>query len=136
MTFLFILCRMTEKHVNIGLYHGGQFQRTSYIGGDTVLFYHVDADIFAYNDLMQEVRDILKLKEIGGVYVLDGKNGGWKLVKNDSDVIQEVEKCEDGEEVKFYVDIKVDTTVEPLVQIQPHVIVRPRRNLVEGICIL
>ena len=69
----------------------GKFWRTSYVGGDRVLLVGVDADLFTYNNLMQEVKVILKLTEIGGVYAVDGKNGGRKLVKNDIDVIQVVE---------------------------------------------
>ncbi|XP_074323270.1 uncharacterized protein LOC141660205 [Apium graveolens] len=36
---------MAEKHVNIGLYYGGEFQRTSYSGGDCLTIYNVDADM-------------------------------------------------------------------------------------------
>ena len=100
----------------------GKFWRTSYVGGDRVLLVGVDADLFTYNDLMQEVKVILKLREIGGVYAVD----------NDIDVIQVVENCKDGEEVKFYVDNIVDTTVEPLVAIQPNLILRPRKNMMNS----
>lgn len=123
---------MAEKHVNIGLYHGGEFQRTSYSGGDCLTIYNVDADMWAYNDLMEEVKDLLKLNEIGGVYAKEGKHGGWKLLRTDLDIIQEIEKCNDGEEVKLYVDTVVDPAIEPLCEMQPHVIVRPRKSLFEG----
>ncbi|KAL8122192.1 hypothetical protein AgCh_018802 [Apium graveolens] len=59
-----------------------------------------DADMWAYNDLMEEVKNLLKLNEIGGVYAKEGKHGGWKLLRTDLDIIQEIEKCNDGEEVK------------------------------------
>ncbi|XP_074360362.1 uncharacterized protein LOC141700518 [Apium graveolens] len=65
-----------RKTRNIGLYHGGEFQRTSYSGGDCLTIYNVDADMWAYNDLMEEVKDLLKLNEIGGVYAKEGKHGG------------------------------------------------------------
>ncbi|XP_074337042.1 uncharacterized protein LOC141674219 [Apium graveolens] len=123
---------MAEKHVNIGLYHGGEFQRTSYSGGYCLTIYNVDADMWAYNDLMEEVKDLLKLNEIGGVYAKEGKHGGWKLLRTDLDIIQEIEKCNDGEEVKLYVDTVADPAIEPLCEMQPHVIVRPRKSLFEG----
>ncbi|KAL1827365.1 hypothetical protein ACET3Z_005777 [Daucus carota] len=56
---------MGEKLVNIGLYYGGEFRRTNYCGGDRILVCNEDADTFAYNDLMQEIKDLLKLTEIG-----------------------------------------------------------------------
>ncbi|KAL8122118.1 hypothetical protein AgCh_018747 [Apium graveolens] len=97
-TVVLFKCRwMAEKHVNIGLYHGGEFQRTSYSGGDCLTIYNVDADMWAYNDLMEEVKDLLKLNEIGGVYAKEGKHGGWKLLRTGLDIIQEIEKCNDGE---------------------------------------
>ena len=124
---------MAEKHVNIGLYHGGEFRRISYSGGDCLTIYNVDADMWAYNDLMEEVKNLLKLNEIGGVYAKEGKHGGWKLLRTDLDIIQEIEKCNDGEEVKLYVDTVVDPAIESLCEMQPHVIVRPRKSLFEGI---
>ena len=124
---------MGEKSVNIGLYYGGEFRRTNYCGGDRILVCNEDADTFAYNDLMQEIKDLLKLTEIGGVYAKEGKHGGWKLMTNDLDIIEEIEKCNNGEEVKFYVDTIVDPSIEPLYQMQPHVIVRPRKSLFQGI---
>ena len=107
---------MAEKHVNIVLYFGGEFRRTSYSIASYVIISNIDADTFAYNDLMEEVKNLLKLTEIGGVYVNEGKNGGWKLITNDLDIINGVEKCGHGQEVKFYVDIIVDTDIEPLFQ--------------------
>ena len=127
------LCRMGEKSVNIGLYYGGEFRRTNYCGGDRILVCNEDADTFAYNDLMQEIKDLLKLTEIGGVYAKDGKHGGWKLMTSDLDIIEEIEKCNNGEEVKLYVDTIVDPSNEPLYQMQPHVIVRRRKSLFQGI---
>lgn len=94
---------------------------------------YVDADLFSYTVLMEHVKDDLEYSEIGGVYVSTGKLGNWKLVTNDSDLSPLVEKADCGDHLDFYVDNVIDINVEPAKQMQPHVVIRPRHNLLAGL---
>ncbi|KAL6551373.1 hypothetical protein OROMI_021861 [Orobanche minor] len=58
-----------------------------------------------------------------------GKKGGWQLVSNDRELLEIVQGCDHGEEVEFYIDNTIDKDIQPLIQMQPHVIVRLRETL-------
>lgn len=127
---------MADKTVNVRLYYSGVFHRRSYSGGDSLLVNRVETDLFSYSVLMEFVKDYLKFTEIGGVYINEGTAGGWKLITNDKEVMQVVDGCNDEDEIEFYVDNTIDTEIEPVVQMQPHVVIRPRKNLIQGIYVL
>ena len=123
---------MNEKEITVRLNYNGRFQKSAYVSGRSFAVTRVEVDTFSYTVLMEYVKDYLHLTEIGGIYISKEK-GGWELVKNDKDLFGLVEACSDGEEIHFYVDNIVDKEIEPLNQMQPHVMVRPRKNIIEGI---
>ncbi|KAL6584563.1 hypothetical protein OROMI_003852 [Orobanche minor] len=122
---------MTDQDYILNFFHKGHFSKTEYLGG---LCYeapeYVDADRFSYTVVMEYVKDELKYKEIGGIYVKK-EQGGWKLIENDGD-LQEYLRTVTGGWVKFYVDHIIDTNYLPKPQMQPHVTVRPRIGYFEG----
>lgn len=122
-----------DKFLHVRLHHAGDFKKTVYVGGTSLLVPSVDVDTFSYSVLMEYVKDYLEYTEIGGVYISMGKKGSWKLVLNDKDVDEFFKGCENEEEVHFYIDNTVDKDIEPFSQMQPHVIIRPRKNLIQGI---
>ena len=124
---------MDNDKVNIRLYYKGEFRRTTYCGGDKMLVPRVLVDEFSYSVLMEYVKDYLHFPEIGGVYISKGISGGWKLVENDNNLLSHVFACIADEEVEFYIDNFVDKNIQPLPQMQPHVIISQRKNLVQGI---
>lgn len=128
---VFTLYRMDEDK-NIRLHYDGEFQRTSYVGGKSFLVRRVDMDCFSYTVLMEFVKDYLHYTEIGGVYISKGKRGGWQLVVDDKGVNEYVGGCK-NEEIDFYIDNTVDKDIAPIIQMQPHVIIRPRNNIIQGI---
>ena len=129
---VFILYRMDEVK-NIRLHYDGEFQRTSYVGGKSFVVTRVDMDCFSYTVLMEFVKDYLHYTEIGGIYISKGKRGGWQLMLDDKGVNEFVNGCKNEEEVDFYIDNTVDKDIEPLRQLQPHVTIRPRKNIIQGI---
>lgn len=129
---VFILYRMDEDK-NIRLHYDGEFQRTSYVGGKSFVVTHVDMDCFSYTVLMEFVKDYLHYTEIGGIYISKGKRGGWQLLLDDKGVNEFVNGCKNEEELDFYIDNTVDEDIEPLRQLQPHVTIRPRKNIIQGI---
>lgn len=130
LTFILMFFRMST--MNIRLFFSGNFHRSTYSGGDSMLVPGVELDEFSYTVLMEYVKDYLHFSEIGGVYVSKGKKGGWKLITADRDVLGHLADCLADDEVNFYIDNHIDTGIEPLPQMQPHVIVRPRKNIVQG----
>lgn len=120
--------------INIRFNHAGEFKSKNYVGGMCMVVTRVEVDTFSYTVLMEFVRDYLHYTEIGGVYSKMTK-GGWQLISNDKDLMDIVAGCKHGEEIDLYVDNTVDKDIEPLNQMQPHVTVRPRNNLVQGRCI-
>lgn len=123
---------MAPEEFHARLHHSGQFQKSSYVGGKTFVVTRVEVDLFSYTVLMEFVKDYLHYTEIGGIYVLAEDDAGWKLITTDKDVMEVVEGYSNGEEVNFYIDNTVDQTIEPLHQMQPHVIIRPRKNIIQG----
>ncbi|KAL6550262.1 hypothetical protein OROMI_020750 [Orobanche minor] len=123
---------MMDQDYILNFFHKGHFSKTEYLGG---LCYevpeYVDADRFSYTVVMEYVKDELKYKEIGGIYVKK-EQGGWKLIENDGD-LQEYLRTVTGGWVKFYVDHIIDTNYLPKPQMQPHVTVRPRTGYFEAL---
>lgn len=118
---------MENDSLTIRLHHRGDFSKTTYSGGS---FETIDADpdLFSYSVLMEFVKE-LKYEEIAGIYVSNSKNSGWKLVTDDKTV---GEYMKGKSELDFYIDSNVDQSIPPMKQMQPHVIVRPRRSPVKG----
>lgn len=125
---------MEDEYFNIRFYHMGRFQNTKYVGGEQSVIAGVDPDRFSYTVLMEHVKDDLKYSEVGGIYVRnDSETRGWKIVANDMDLPKLDEDMKNGGYMEFYIDNVVDSKIEPLQQMQPHVIMRPRPNVFEGI---
>ena len=74
---------------------------------------------------MECVKD-MKYTEIAEVFV-KGKNGGWKLVTDDASLMECIKEISNGE-LDLFIDSNVDKRIAPMKQMQPHVIVRPRKN--------
>lgn len=120
-------------YINLRLYHQGEFQPTRYVGGKELIIRNVEVDRFSYPVLMDYVKDDLEYSEIGGIYMRKGdKQGGWQLVANDVDLCSLTAGAADGENVDFYLDNVVDSTIEPMDQMQPFVIIRPRKDILAG----
>lgn len=128
---IFISYRM-DKTVDVRFHFLGEFQRRNYVGGKTHMITRVDVDLFSYTVLTEFVKDYLNFSEIGGIYVMSNK-GGWKLILDDKDVAEFMEVCADEEEIHFYIDNTVDKDIEPVRQMQPHIIIRPRKTIIQGI---
>ncbi|KAL8115937.1 hypothetical protein AgCh_022435 [Apium graveolens] len=78
---------------------------------------------------MEYVKDYMKLTKIGGVYTKDVD--GWKLLTRDKELMDLVNETKPDHELHLYVDTVIDKKVEPSVQMQPWVIIRPRKNLIQ-----
>lgn len=123
---------MEGKKLDVRLHHSGTFGKKAYSGGTCLVINRVETDEFSYPVLMEYVKDYLHLLEIGGVYIKQEEDNSWKLLTCDKEVTELVNGCKDGDEIEFYVDNIVDTEIEPMVQMQPFVVVRPRKNLIQG----
>lgn len=128
---LSILCRMADKMVNINLHHGGIFKKTTYYGGKRFIVNKVDSAELSFTVVMEYVKEYLKLSEIGGVYTK--AVGGWKLLSRDKELFDIINGLGNQDDVDLYVDTVVDPEVEPADHMQPHVIIRPRKNIIQGI---
>lgn len=124
---------MADVDYILRFFHKGHFSKSQYIGGlCTEIPEYVDSDRFSYTVVMEYVKDELKYKEIGGVYVKQpSEPSGWKLIDCDRD-LQDFSKTVTGERLDFYVDHIIDKNYLPKPQMQPHVIVRPRTGYFEG----
>ncbi|KAL1826636.1 hypothetical protein ACET3Z_005048 [Daucus carota] len=116
-----------EEYVNLRFHHQGEFLSTTYAGGEETIIGDVECDRFSYTVLMEYIKDDLKYSEIGGVYVYEGKPWGWKLLSNDADLSAVGQGLNNF--IDFYIDNVVDPTIEPIKQMQPHVIIRPRQGV-------
>lgn len=121
-----------DTTLHVRLHYAGEFHKTSYVGGKSLLA-PVDSERFSYSVLMEFVKDYLEFTEIGGAYIRKEKRGGWELVLDDKDVTNFVKGFNNEEEIDFYIDNTVDKDIEPTSQMQPHVIIRPRKNIIQGI---
>lgn len=110
-------------------HHQGQFVKGKYIGGKCNTISKVEPDIFSYTVLMELVKS-LHYTEIGGVYIKE--EFGWKLLIDDKDLFKYIGKVASGATMDFYIDNTVDKDIEPLNQMQPHVVVRPRPAVFKG----
>ena len=106
------------------LHHKGYFTKDKYVGGEEVIYDVHDLDLFSYSVLMEWVLEI-GYKEIGGVYMRAEEKNKWALLCNDAD-INEVILTTDSSSLDLYIDCDVDSSVKPVKQMQPHVIVRPK----------
>ena len=106
------------------LHHKGYFTKDKYVGGEEVIYDVHDLDLFSYSVLMEWVLEI-GYKEISGVYMRVEEKNKWALLCNDAD-INEVILTTDSSSLDLYIDCDVDSSVKPVKQMQPHVIVRPK----------
>lgn len=123
---------MADDSIFLRFYHKGKFQNTQYVGGKEYVV-DVNPDLFSFTVLMEHVKDDLDYTEIGGIYIRNDNMGGWQMVAHDGDLSKLVKEVKNGGHLDFYIDNVVDTKIEPLKQMQPHVVIRPRPNLFEGI---
>jgi hypothetical protein len=122
-----------DNIIHLRFHHQGEFQSARYHGGIETDVPGVDTDIFSYTVLMEHVKDDLEYSEIGGIYVrVQEEFGNWKLLTNDSDLNPLVQRANSGDYIDFYIDNVIDMTVLPIKQMQPHVVIRPRQNLLAG----
>ncbi|KAL6581960.1 hypothetical protein OROMI_005974 [Orobanche minor] len=119
---------MATDTMTFHLHHNGEFGENKYIGGSTATVGDMDLDLFSYPVLMEWVKE-LGYAEIGGVYVRNEK--GWQLVAKDADICVCVMTGQTSE-FDFFIDCDVDKGIEPMKQMQPHVIVRPKKNPVKA----
>lgn len=122
---------MADKLVTVRLHYDRTFKKTTYSAGKSLVINRVDSAEFSYTVVMEYVKDYLKLSEIGGVYTRAA--GGWTLLTWDKELFDIITAFRNDEELPLFVDTVVDKEVEPSPQMQPHVIVRPRKNLIQGI---
>lgn len=123
---------MGEKHFFLRFYHKGQFLKTKYHSGTCIKIPDVmEPDRFSYSVIMEYVKEAAGYAEIGGVYVKKA-GGGWKLVSNDAEACELGNGLKDGSMLDLYIDTVVDKAIQPVKQLQPHVIVRPRTSFFEG----
>ena len=120
---------MEDDCLHLRFYHKGNFESNTYVGGQQSEYFYIDRDRWSYTVLMEYVKDDLGYSEIGGVYT---NKGGWKLCANDADLSEFEKGAKNGDYLEFYVDNVVDNKIEPLKQMQPHVVMRPRPNLFAG----
>lgn len=91
-------------------------------------------DIFSYTVFMEHVKEDLQYSGIGGIYVNKGiQSARWQKVTNDAELNALIDRVNSGDHMDFYVDTVVDSKTEPLKQMQPHVVIRPRHNIFTGI---
>ncbi|XP_074348273.1 uncharacterized protein LOC141687033 [Apium graveolens] len=114
---------MGKQRYNLRFFNLGKFQNSKYVGRKDGLIAGVEPDRFSYTVLMEHVKVDLKYSEIGGIYIKSDEAGGWKMVTSDKD-LPLLDK-----DMDFYIDNIVDPKIEPLQQMQPHVIIRPRLNV-------
>lgn len=126
---------MESKLLNLRYNYGGVFKKTCYSGGKHLIMNRLEIDEMSYTVALEYVKDHLKLTEIGGLYAWNEKPRGWKLMTCDADLFELLDACEDGGDVELFVDDVVDKESEPLKPGVPFVIVRPRKNILEGIII-
>ena len=120
------------EYFYLRFYHKGQFVKNKYLCGKCMKIpVAVEVDRFSFSVLMEYVKDDVGYTEIGGIYVKK-QGGGWKLVSSDADVGELVKGLLDGCHLDFYIDTVVDKAIEPVKQMQPHVIMRPRTSFFEG----
>ena len=118
---------------NLTFHHKGKFGKKGYVGGEEAIVKGVDLDTFSYKVPMEFVKEELEYTEIGGIYAWKGPTSGWKLVADDVELLFMMQIKNNGDYIDFYVDTVVEDSTEPIKQMQPHVIVRPRKNLFPGI---
>jgi len=118
---------------NLRFHHKRKFRKNGYVSGEEVIVKDVDLDRFSYTVLMEFVKEELEYTEIGGIYAWKGPTSGWKLVADDVELLFMMQIKNNGDYIDLCVDTVVEDSTEPIKQMQPHVIVRPRKNLFLGI---
>lgn len=113
------------------LHHKGEFSKDKFLGGIVETHEGMDLDLVSYSVLMEWVKD-LGYKEIGGIYVNNKDEKGWKLLKNDAD-LNECLLTSKSSDLDLFIDTDVDEWMKPMRQMQPHVIVRPKKTPVKAI---
>lgn len=120
---------MADNTLTFRVHHNGEFNKDKYLGGLVQTYEDMELDRFSFSEFMEWVKD-LGYKEIGGVYVRN-ENDGWVLVKNDADMNEAIITSE-TDDLNLFIDCNVDRTIEPMPQMQPHVIVRPKKSPVQA----
>lgn len=125
---------MEDKILHLRFHHQGEFQEICYVSGVQTVVEGISSDVFSFTVLMEHVKEDLQYSEIGGIYVKKSvESGGWQMVGNDAELDVVVDKVKSGDHVDLYVDTVVDSKTEPLKQMQPHVVIRPRKSIYAGI---
>ncbi|KAL8092246.1 hypothetical protein AgCh_034510 [Apium graveolens] len=119
--------RMEGDFMTFNLHHKGEFHKNKYAGGTVNTVKDFELDAFSYSELMEWVNQ-LSYKEIGGIYVQKEENSdGWELI-TDKAALNEYTFKSEASELELFIDCDVDKNVPAMRQMQPHVIVRPKRS--------
>lgn len=96
--------------MSIKLYYNGKFLKNSFFGGKSIEINNIrDIDSFGFSIVTEHIKESLDLDEIGGVYV-QGKKGGWDMIKDDDDVLEYVHRYGDAD-WPFYIDTIIDKSI-------------------------
>lgn len=121
---------MEGEYMTFRVHHKGEFYRKKYIGGLVKTYNNFDLDVFSYSELMEWVK-ALGYTEIGGIYVRKEENSdGWELITDDAG-LNEYTRASNASELDLFLDCDVDRNIKAVRQMQPHVIVRPKKSPVK-----
>ncbi|XP_074347484.1 uncharacterized protein LOC141686343 [Apium graveolens] len=118
---------MGGDFMTFNLHHKGEFHKSKYARGTVKIVKDFELDVFSYSELMEWVNQ-LGYKEIGGIYVQKEENSdGWELITDDT-ASNEYTFKSGASELDLFIDCDVDKNMLAMRQMQPHVIVRPKRS--------
>lgn len=101
-----------------------------YVNGLVKTFKDIDLDVFSYSELMELVKALVYTR-IEGIYVRKGENSdGWEFLTNNVG-LNEYTIASKASELDMFLDYDVDSDVQLLSQMQPHVILRTKRSRVK-----
>ncbi|KAL8107028.1 hypothetical protein AgCh_023727 [Apium graveolens] len=108
----------------------GEFHKHKYGDGLINTVKDFELDVFSYLELMEWINQ-LGYKEFGGIYVRkEENNDGWELITDDA-VLNEYTIKSKASKLDLFINCDVDNNVPTMRQMQPHVIVRPKRTPVK-----
>lgn len=107
-----------------------EFYIKKYVGGLVKTYNNFDLDVFSYSELMEWVKAVGYI-EIGGIYVRKEENSdGWELITDDAG-LNEYTRASNASELDLFLYCDVDRNIKAVRQMQPHVIVRPKKSPVK-----
>ncbi|KAL8105340.1 hypothetical protein AgCh_029216 [Apium graveolens] len=104
--WMYSIERMGGDFMTFNLHHKGEFHKNKYAGGTVNTVKDFELDVFSYSELMDD---------------------GWELITDDA-ALNECTFKSEASELDLFIDIDVDKNMSAMRQMQPHVIVRPKRS--------